>query len=172
MALSGLDLSGAAIEVARERLADLEVDLQVGSIERTTYEDGTFDVVTCNASMSYWQDPVACFDEVYRILKPGGAAVLFEPQKEIDLDEVVATIKENLADAGPWRRFLAVNLNRFALRWGRGVGLTLRSEAELSELAGRSRFGEDHRIERVTLQNLPIFACITLVKPEEEPDRG
>ena len=39
---------------------------------------------------------------------------------------------------------------------------------ELEELAARSRFGGNHAVERVTLQNLPIFARITLSKPRED----
>jgi SAM-dependent methyltransferase len=60
--LHGLDLSPAAIQVARELLAGIPIDLRVGSIERSPYRADFFDIVTCNASMSYWENPVACFD--------------------------------------------------------------------------------------------------------------
>jgi len=166
--LYGLDLSAAAIRLARRHLRDLGVHLRVGSIAQAPYEGDFFDVVTCHSSMSYWDDPVSCFDEIYRILKTGGQAALFEPQKDIDLDEVVATIDRNLAGTSPLRRFVARNVNRLALSRGRTVGLRLRSDAELSELARQSRFGESHQIERTALQNLPIFARITLLKPGGE----
>ncbi len=165
MELFGLDLSPAAIRVARRNLAGLAVDLRVGSIDEAPYEDGTFDIVTCNASMSYWKDPVACFNEIYRILKPGGSAVLFEPQKDFDLQEVLATIDRNLADASPLRRFAARSLNLFGLRWGHTLGLKLYAADELEALAQQARFGSKYTIDRVTLQNLPIFARITLRKP-------
>jgi ubiquinone/menaquinone biosynthesis C-methylase UbiE len=165
VALYGLDLSGEAIRVARENLEGMEADLRVGSIERTPYEDGFFDVVTCSSSMSYWADPVACFDEIYRILKPGGCARLFEPQKEIDLREALAAIDASMAGKSWLRRLAARGLNYFGLRWGRTVGLTLYSTDELAEMARRSRFGGDHSVERIALQNVPIFAQITLRKP-------
>jgi ubiquinone/menaquinone biosynthesis C-methylase UbiE len=165
--LFGLDLSSAAIQVAHKNLRAIDVDLRVGSIEQTSYPDGFFDVVTCNASMSYWRDPVSCFDEIHRILKPGGTAVLFEPQQDVDIDEVVATIRTNLADEGPLRRWAAATLNRFALRWGHKLGLKLYAVAQVREMVGRSRFGANTSIERVTLQNLPIFMRITLVKLAE-----
>jgi hypothetical protein len=98
-------------------------------------------------------------------LKPGGVAVLFDPQKDVDINEVVETIKVNLAQESNLRRFVAANLNKFALRYGRKLGLKLYSLDELDELADRSGFGSDHSIKRVTLQNLPIFARITLEKP-------
>jgi ubiquinone/menaquinone biosynthesis C-methylase UbiE len=163
--LFGLDLSAAAIAVAQRNLEGMAVDLRVGSIDEAPYDNGTFDVVTCNASMSYWQDPVRCFNEIYRILKPGGTAVLFEPQKDLDMDEVADTIRANLADASPLRRFLAVSMNTFGLRWGRVLGLRLRSVEELKGLAHASSFGHSVSIDKVTLQNLPIFARISLSKP-------
>jgi ubiquinone/menaquinone biosynthesis C-methylase UbiE len=166
--LFGLDVSGAAIDVARENLRGMEVDMREGSIEQTSYADGFFDLVTCHSSMSYWENPVACFDEIHRILKPGGSAVLFEPQKDIDMDTVVETIRAKLADKSRLRRFLAVSMNKYGLRYGRRIGLNLYSEAELEELATRSRFGKNNSIERTVLQDLPIFVRITLEKVEGE----
>lgn len=166
MALYGLDLSGEAIRVARENLQGLEVDLRVGSIEQTSYEDGFFDVVTCSSSMSYWANPVACFDEIYRILKPGGCARLFEPHREIDLAQALAAIDANLAGKSWLRRLAARGLNYYGLRWGRTAGLTLYSTGELEEIARHSRFGADHTVERIALQNVPIFAQITLLRCE------
>ena len=168
LALYGLDLSGPAIEIARRNLAGLDVDLRQGSIERTTYDGGYFDVVTASSSMSYWENLVPCFDEIHRILKPGGVAVLFEPQKDIDMDQVVATIKANMADASPLRRFGAVALNKFGLRRARKIGLKLYALDELAEIARRSRFGDHHSLERTTLLNVPIFVRITLNKPGED----
>jgi ubiquinone/menaquinone biosynthesis C-methylase UbiE len=165
--LFGLDISEASIDVAQKTLEKIDVDLQVGSIESTTYEDEFFDIVTCNVSMSYWENPRACFDEIFRVLKPGGIATLFEPQKEIDLDEVVQVIKENLADKSWLRKFVASNLNEFGLRWGRTLGLKLYSIEELEMMARESRFKNDFFVERVTLQNLPIFVQIHLNKPEK-----
>jgi ubiquinone/menaquinone biosynthesis C-methylase UbiE len=166
VALYGLDLSAEAVRVAEQNLADIKVDIRVGSIESTTFEDDFFDVVTCNASMSYWKNLVACFDEVYRILKPGGAAVLFEPRKNIDIDEAIRILKQNLAGESWLRRFAASTLNRFALRWGRAVGLTLYSMEELAEIAQQSRFGDHVSIQPAIPQNLPVFMRIELTKPE------
>lgn len=163
--LFGLDMSAAAIRVARRNLAGMEVDLRVGSIEHAPYDDGFFDLAMCQSSMSYWQNPVACFDEIHRVLKPGGCAVLFEPQKGVDVDAAVATIRANLADKSALRRWAAGALNSFALRRGRRIGLRLYSVEELEALAQRSRFGADHSVEPTTLQNVPIFVRISLFKP-------
>lgn len=114
--------------------------------------------------MSYWEDPVACFNEVYRILKSGGTAIFFEPQQGVDVDEVVKTIRANLADASKVRQFAAVSLNKFALRRGDRVGLNLYSKDEILRIANQSRFTEHVSIEKTTLQNLPIFLRIRLTR--------
>jgi ubiquinone/menaquinone biosynthesis C-methylase UbiE len=165
--LFGLDISGAAIRVAHKNLEGMKVDLREGSIESTSYDDDFFDIVTCNASMSYWRNPISCFDEIYRILKPGGSAVLFEPQKDVNIDEVVEIINTNLADKSRLRRFAASSLHRFAFRWGHKLGLRLYSVDELEAIASRSQFANRNSIERVSLQNLPVFVRITLEKPSE-----
>ena len=91
--LFGLDISQAAIDKAAPALSNLTVDLRVGSIKDTDYPNDFFDIVTCNASMSYWEDLQDCFDEIYRILKPGGQAILFEPYQDIDLEQALDQIK-------------------------------------------------------------------------------
>jgi SAM-dependent methyltransferase len=163
--LYGLDLSPASIRVAHANLEGMHIDLRVGNIENTPYKNDFFDVVTCNSSMSYWKNPISCFDEIFRILKPGGSAHLFEPQKDIDLDKAIETINRNLADKSRWRRFLATSLNRFGLRWGRTLGLKLYSIEELEGMGHQSLFRDSVSIEPTTLQNLPIFVQIKLYKP-------
>lgn len=162
--LFGLDLSEASILVARKNLKRVNVDLRVGSIENTSYEDDFFDRVTCHSSMSYWKNLRACFDEIYRILKPGGYARLFEPHNNFDIDQVVKTIRDNMAGKSWLRRTAAVALNKVALTRGQRVGLKLYSLEELEQVARQSRFGDHITIEKTTLQKLPIFLQITLMK--------
>ena len=164
-ALYGLDLSAPAIAAARIALSDLDVDLRVGNIAEAPFEDDFFDVVTCNASLSYWEEPRRCFDEIYRILKPGGKALLFEPHRDIDIDSALAQIRENMRDKCPLRRWGAVQLNKFGLSRGSRIGMKLYSRQELIDLARSSSFGENSSVEETSLLNIPIFLCIHLWKP-------
>ena len=163
--LYGLDLSGPAIEAARIALDDLDVDLRAGNIAETSFEDDFFDVVTCNASMSYWEDPRRCFNEIYRILKPGGEALLFEPHRDIDIDNALDQIRENMRDKCSLLRWGAVQLNKFGLSRGSRIGMKLYSRQELIDLTRSSSFGENSSVEGTSLLNIPIFLCIHLWKP-------
>ena len=166
LALYGLDISEAAIQAANKALAGSMVDLRAGSIAATTYEDNFFDIVTCNASMSYWENPEDCFNEIYRILKPGGQVMLFEPHEGIDIEEALDQIRQNMADKSWLRRWGAVELNRFGLKREGSVGLKLYSLKELVQLAEKSRFGIHNSIEKTTLLNVPIFVYIHLWKQD------
>lgn len=164
LALYGLDLSEAAIQAASIALVGLKVDLRAGSISATTYDDNFFDIVTCNASMSYWENPEDCFNEIYRILKPGGEIMLFEPRKEINLEEALDQIRENMAEKNWSRRWGAVQMKKFGLKRGGSIGMKLYSLKELKQLAAESRFGEHNSIDKIALLNISIFVSIHLWK--------
>ncbi len=76
--LSGVDLTQAAIELARERL-DLEglgADLRVADAENLPFPDSTFDIVYSHGVLHHTPDTEKSIAEVHRILKPNGIALL------------------------------------------------------------------------------------------------
>jgi ubiquinone/menaquinone biosynthesis C-methylase UbiE len=165
--LFGIDLSEEAIKLAKKQLEGMKADLRQGDITQTDYDDDFFDITTCNASMSYWENPIVCFDEIYRILKPGGCAVLTEPHADIDIDRALEIIKENMAEKNPLRRWLAVSLNRYGLQSGNRVGMKLYKIEELEALIEQSKFKGHGLVKKISLQRIPIFAKITLNKPKQ-----
>jgi len=162
--LFGIDLSAPAIDAAKKAIGVLKPDLRVGSIEKTTYPDDLFDVVTCNSSMSYWDNPIICFNEIYRISKPGSVVKLFEPRQNIDLEGALDQIRKLMADKSLLRRWGAVQLNKFVLKRGSKVGLNLYTGDDLLELTQASNFGENSSVDHVSLLDIPIFVCIHLWK--------
>jgi SAM-dependent methyltransferase len=76
--LSGVDLTPAAIELARERLAleGLEADLRVADAENLPFPDATFDVVYSHGVLHHTPDTEKSIAEVHRVLEPGGTALL------------------------------------------------------------------------------------------------
>ncbi len=162
--LHGLDLSPAAIEAAKAALGELKVSLKAGSIESTDYPDDYFDLVTCNASLSYWKNLRRCLNEVHRVLKPGGEAHFFEPHAEIDIQAALEQIRTNMADQNPLRRWGAVQLNKFGLKRGSRLGMKLYRKEELQEIIRSTSFQEAVKVEETALLNIPIFLWIHLQK--------
>ena len=76
--LSGIDLTEAGIALTRERLEleSLEADLQVADAENLPFADGELDVVYSYGVLHHSPDTDRCLDEVFRVLKPGGTALV------------------------------------------------------------------------------------------------
>jgi SAM-dependent methyltransferase len=78
--VSGIDYSDASVAEARAvnqaEIAAGRVDIQLGSVSRLPFADGTFDLVTAVETHYYWPNLVEDLREVLRVLKPGGSLVL------------------------------------------------------------------------------------------------
>lgn len=66
----GIDISTSMIELARERLPEL--DFRVGSIMRLPYAANSFDIATASLVLNYVDDLPKAFAEVNRVLKHNG----------------------------------------------------------------------------------------------------
>ena len=74
-----LDYSPLALEFARRHLGDLPVTLLRGDATRVPFEPNSFDVVTMFDVLEHVEDDAAAVEEIFRVLKPGGAFVLSVP---------------------------------------------------------------------------------------------
>jgi len=80
VALTGVDLSPAMLDVARSRAEDLdlEVDLREGDSAQLPLDDESFDTVVCALSLCTIPDPARAIDEMKRALVPGGRLLLLD----------------------------------------------------------------------------------------------
>jgi ubiquinone/menaquinone biosynthesis C-methylase UbiE len=76
--VTGLDISRTMVEIAIERArADgVSVDFRHGDAAAMPFPDGSFDLIVCQAAFKNFLDPVAALDEMHRVLRPGGTAVI------------------------------------------------------------------------------------------------
>ena len=76
----GWDYSATSIGVARAtnalEIASGGVTIQQGSVVALPFQDGTFDIVTAVETHYYWPNLPANFQEILRVLKPGGTFAL------------------------------------------------------------------------------------------------
>jgi len=82
----GIDISDESVAKARKvnaGLLDTRVFVRQGSAAELPYADSTFDLVTAVETVYFWRDLPHCFEEVKRVLKPGGLfAVILEVASE------------------------------------------------------------------------------------------
>jgi len=167
--LYGLDISEAIIKVAKKNLEEYNIsaDLRQGNIERTNYDNNFFHLATCTASFSYWNHPITCLDEIHRILKKGGLGVLFEPYQEINMEELKETIETSLQGESRLRKFFAIRLNVWGLKYGHRLGLKLYTLQEIEEIVKQTRFAENYLIEKISVAGFPVYSRIIL--PKQDP---
>ena len=82
----GSDISIGMLRVCRENAKKTGGDngrviLTLSDASRLPYRDGSFDFITCHAILHHVPNPKEVIREVYRLLAPGGRALVFEPTK-------------------------------------------------------------------------------------------
>lgn len=82
--ITGLDISRTFVELARSHAAraGVEVDFRQGNASHMPFEDSTFDFLVCSAAFKNFTDPLQALEEMYRVLRPGGRALIIDLRKD------------------------------------------------------------------------------------------
>lgn len=82
MTLTGVDISEEMVERAARRAAGAglseRVRFEVGYVGALPLPDQEFDGVVSTLSLHHWSDPASGLAEICRVLKPGGAARIYD----------------------------------------------------------------------------------------------
>lgn len=155
--LFGLDVSATMVARAKKNTAGIEVDIRQGNIRATTYEDEFFDLVTCSGSFYLWDHPAEGLEEIYRLLKTGKPALLYETYRDVDEDRLKEQLKVNLSGEHPIRRWLSPYFFKKQLD-------KTYEEDEIIEILNQTRFAGSHDVQRIVLAGLPVWLRIKLEK--------
>jgi ubiquinone/menaquinone biosynthesis C-methylase UbiE len=130
--VTGLDISHTMVEIARENRAGLEIDFRQGDITHAPFDDESFDFVICQAAFKNFRQPVAALNEMHRVLRPGGFAVI----QDLNHEATGAEISRDVAgmNLGAVSGFTV----RQTLGWLRRRAFTA---AQFEAMAAESAFG-------------------------------
>jgi ubiquinone/menaquinone biosynthesis C-methylase UbiE len=134
--ISGLDISHSLVRIARAnaRRAGVAVDFQHGDVARMPFADASFDFVVCCAAFKNFPDPVAALDEIHRVLRPGGQALIIDMRKDAPpsaIEDEIRSMRLNRLSALLVGWIFRVGLLRAAL-----------TRPTLEAVIARSRFGD------------------------------
>jgi ubiquinone/menaquinone biosynthesis C-methylase UbiE len=131
--VAGLDISRTMVEIARENAAAAgrAVDFQQGDATAMPFAEGAFDLIVCQAAFKNFRQPVSALDEMHRVLRPGGLAVIQDMRKEATAAEIDREVRSQGLGA----------VNGFITRRVlRGLRNRAFSRAQFERLVAESRF--------------------------------
>jgi ubiquinone/menaquinone biosynthesis C-methylase UbiE len=93
--VTGLDISRTFVEIARDgaRQAGVSVEFRHGDVARMPFQDGSFDLIVCQAAFKNFTEPVRALDEMYRVLRPGGTAVIQDMSSDASTADIADEVK-------------------------------------------------------------------------------
>jgi ubiquinone/menaquinone biosynthesis C-methylase UbiE len=124
---------------------------------KTAYRDNFFDCIVSSGSFYNWDKPTEGLNEIFRILKSGKTAYIFESNKNYNKELLESRLKENLKGYS----FLRKTLSKYFLR--KQLRMTY-SMTEFEEIIKQTEFRRCYNIQQIELGNLPIWLRIELKK--------
>jgi len=88
--ITAIDISETFVEIARRNAmeAGVEVDFQHGDAADMPFEPESFDFLLCRAAFKNFSRPVRALEEMYRVLKPGGRALIVDLKRDASRESV------------------------------------------------------------------------------------
>lgn len=93
--VTGLDISRTFVEIARENAgrAGMAATFQQGDAAEMPFEDGSFDLVVCQAAFKNFDRPGSAISEMYRVLRPGGQALIDDMSHEATHADIAEEVR-------------------------------------------------------------------------------
>lgn len=145
--LTGLDISADFVRIAKANAAQagVAVNFEHGNASAMPFAGDSFDFIYCEAAFKNFSEPVAALDEMHRVLKPGGQAMIGDLRKDASLQEI-----NEYVDAMHARR-----LNKLLMKIAFRSMLLKRAytAADFTRMAAASHFGTcEIRPDQIGLQ--------------------
>ncbi len=150
--VTGLDISRTMVDIAREnaQTAGVRVDFERGDAAHMSFAADSFDLIVCQAAFKNFAEPVGALNEMYRVLRRGGSAVVQDMRK----DATGAAVDQEVQHMQVSR--MSAFVVRWTLRWLRRRAYT---RAQFEQLVAQSAF----RTGTVTTQGIGLEVRLSKV---------
>src|SRR5262249_10424411 len=92
----GMDISRSFVRIATENAAKagVEVTFREGNASSMPFQSDSFDFVYCRAAFKNFSEPVEAISEMYRVLRPGGEAMIHDLRQDASSEAIKAAVNE------------------------------------------------------------------------------
>ncbi len=165
----GVDLTPAMLSVAREKSEGLPIEYVEGDATALPFEDGSFDLVTCQQGLQFFPDRAAALGEMRRVLVPGGRALVAcwcEIATSPMHDTLAGVVRERYPDREPVARAPFSFPDGEELR--RLVDAAGFTDVEVEQIDGTARFASAEDFTRSFMEGSPMAVAIAADPVEEK----
>jgi ubiquinone/menaquinone biosynthesis C-methylase UbiE len=94
--ITGLDISQTFVAIARANAekANVQIDFRLGNASNMPFGDRTFDFLLCRAAFKNFSEPKRALEEMYRVLKPGGRALIIDLRRDASRESINQTVND------------------------------------------------------------------------------
>ena len=131
--VTGLDISHTFVQIGSEnaREAGVTIDFRQGDAAVMPFEADSFDLIVCQAAFKNFVHPASALDEMYRVLRSGGTAVIQDMSSEASHADINLEVQK--MHLGWWSTFSTTATLEMLRR-------RAYSPARFKHLAAESRF--------------------------------
>jgi ubiquinone/menaquinone biosynthesis C-methylase UbiE len=143
----GLDISHSFVEMATQNAknAGVAASFRQGDAAEMPFDDDSFHFIVCRAAFKNFARPIESLNEMYRVLRPDGRAVIIDLSKDASLTDINATV--NSMQLGVVNSALTKFIFKHAL-----LKRAYRRE-DFKRMAHQSRFGScEIRVDGIGLE--------------------
>jgi ubiquinone/menaquinone biosynthesis C-methylase UbiE len=150
--ITGVDISETFVEIARANAAEanVKIDFRRGNASGMPLSSESFDLVVCCAAFKNFTEPLQSMREMYRVLKPGGRALIIDLRRDTSNEQIGQAVEE--MHLGSVNRVITKLTFRYMLL------KRAYTRSEFEQFAAQTKFAS------VEIQEGPIALEVTLHK--------
>ena len=85
--ITGMDISNDLIEICKRNAieAGVQIDFQQGNVSNMLFQPNAFNFIICVLAFKNFKEPVKALQEIYRVLKPDGTALIMDLNRKASM---------------------------------------------------------------------------------------
>ena len=95
--ITGMDISKDLIEICTRNAmeAGVQINFQQGNVSNMPFQSNVFNFIICVLAFKNFKEPVKALEEMHRVLKPGGLALIMDLNRKASM-RVTTKVAENM----------------------------------------------------------------------------